>query len=294
MSKYSRLHNIFFLSLSAFSMGRGFVVLLLFCVILSSCVRVTYVPKEPSSTTETQENESDANTTPTEESIDEQTKKQHDETRPLTPVQGWALGTTALLTERNRNRHDLLGSLEMTDANVKIARQSLARWWGITSREDLLDSLKWLDEEGHRKEFAYLGEMVIKAEHFEELLAQAPNERVYYALLVVKKYYNEENKTKRLISWDFSRYIWLCRFSYLSGYIPEEEAWEKIMPIARKLQNIFDSWEDLGQDYLTGREYWTNNPDEAARFQTIYQKLRNDPESPWNRYPWDINLNDMP
>lgn len=290
MSKYNRLSNVFFLSLGLFSMGRVFAVSLFFCVIISSCVSVTYVPKKPSATTETQENEK----TPTDERVDDQAKEQDRETRPLTPAQGWALGTTALLTERNRNRHDLLGSLEMTDANVGVAQQSLARWWGIRSRKDLLNSLKWLDEEGHRKGFTYLGNLVVNAENYEEFLASAPDERVYYKIVIVKKYYDEDNKDKQLMSWDFSRYIWLCRFSYLSGYISEEEAWEKIMPVARKLQSTFDSWKGLGQDYLIGREYWTYDPEEAARFQTIYQKLLNDPESPWNLYPWDTNLDDTP
>lgn len=292
MNKYNRLSKMSSLSLGFFSIG--FAASLFFCVIISSCVSVTYVPKKPSPTTETQENETDTNTTPTDERGDDLAKKQNRETRPLRPFQGWVLGTTALLTERNQDQHDLLGSLEMTDANAEITRQSLARWWGIRSRKDLLNSLKWLDEGGHRKEFAYLGNLIVNAEHYEELLAEAPNENVYYKIVIVKKYYDEDSKDKRLMSWDYNRYIWLCRFSYLSGYISEEEAWEKIMPVARKLQSTFDSWKDLGQDYLIGREYWTNDPEEAARFQTIYQKLLNDPESPWNLYPWDANLDDTP
>src|ERR1051326_356709 len=65
----------------------------------------------------------------------------------------WALATTGLLTERNQGRHDLLGGGERTDSNVSEKQQLLRDWWNVTDRSSLLAALRWIDEEGRRREF---------------------------------------------------------------------------------------------------------------------------------------------
>ena len=80
---------------------------------------------------------------------------------------------------------------------------------------------------------------------------------------------------------------------YLVGYLTEEEAWERIMYAARTLQSNFDSWKDLGENYLIGREFWSlhQTRDSGDRFRDAYARLLKDPASPWNRHPWETNLN---
>src|SRR5439155_3150792 len=53
------------------------------------------------------------------------------------------------------------------------------------------------------------------------------------------------------------RYIILCRCGYQVGFLSEDEAWGRIMPMARAIQAAFPSWSELGEDYLVGREYWS-------------------------------------
>jgi hypothetical protein len=72
----------------------------------------------------------------------------------------WALATCALLTEVNQGRHDLLGGLKKSPEGIAAERRSLAEWWGVTSRDDLLEVLRWLEEGGHRKEFDKLAKFV--------------------------------------------------------------------------------------------------------------------------------------
>ncbi len=58
--------------------------------------------------------------------------------QPLTPSQGWALATSAVLWERNQHRHDSLGGNEPAAANVAATKRILKDWWGVTGRAVLI------------------------------------------------------------------------------------------------------------------------------------------------------------
>ncbi len=67
------------------------------------------------------------------------------------------------------------------------------------------------------------------------------------------------------------------------------------LPIfAQMLQNKFDSWEDLGRNYLIGRQFWSyeKTKEEGHLFEDAYQRLLDMKSSPWNKYPWDMDLTD--
>jgi hypothetical protein len=95
-----------------------------------------------------------------------------------------------------------------------------------------------------------------------------------------------------ILAWDLVRYIALCRWGYLSGYLSEREAWDRIMPAALRLQVTFDSWQDLQIDYLVGRQFWSaeQTQENGDRFRLIYDQFVHDPNSPWNVIPWTMDL----
>jgi hypothetical protein len=64
------------------------------------------------------------------------------------------------------------------------------------------------------------------------------------------------------------------------------------MPVAQKLQNTFDSWEDIGCNYLIGRQYWSykESMEDGNRCEDAVQRLVDIPSSPWNKYPWKMDL----
>lgn len=212
----------------------------------------------------------------------------------LEAQKGWALAASAILTQRNGQRHDLLGGSERTVASVREWKRIMSEWWGINSRADLLAALKWLEEGGQRQDFEQLGALVesLSPTQLEELRARAQeSQEATHKLQMVEKYYRALGK-KSLLGWDYGRYISLCRWGYLVGYLTEGEAWARILPAAQTLQRTFDSWKDLGENYLIGREFWS--PHETKKngplYHEAYQKLLNDPASPWHRYAWDLDL----
>lgn len=209
-------------------------------------------------------------------------------------ARAWAIGCAGVLNERNLARHDTLSPYEVNKKNIKECKELLDRWWGVTSRADLFDSLKGIEEGGHRKRFDDWGKYIQSSseEQYKKLVEAKNNDKEKLCEILTAKEYYEKLGEKSLLGWDYTRYICLCRWGYVTGYITEEEAWQKIMPVAEMLQKKFDSWEDLGQNYLIGRRFWSHKytVEEGKYYDEALQRLLDMRSSPWNKYPWNMDF----
>jgi hypothetical protein len=215
-----------------------------------------------------------------------------------TPSQGWALAASAMLGEWNGDRHDLLGGATATEASIQRSQYQLKTAWGVSNRDELLVTLKWLDQEGHRKRFEQLGLRlgaltVDERRTLTEL--QGQDETLDERVKLLEQHFRRLGP-KSLLGWDLTRYIALCRWGYLVGYLDEAEAWRLIMPAAQRLQGTFASWGDLGENYLIGRHFWSpdENRQDGHLHREMVQRLLGSPDSPWNRYPWKTRLAPAP
>lgn len=211
---------------------------------------------------------------------------------PKTDQRLWALATTSVLTEYNHETHDILEGVARNEDNITKHQNLLNYWWGIDSRDGLLFVLDWLEQVGHRKRFDEMGQYMntLTDEEYEDMIAGlSVEDRSSWD--VVRGNWSRLG-AKSLIGWDFCRYIHLCRRGYLLGYLSESESWNLIMPKARFLQVSFDSWADLGDNYLVGREFWSLERTEASGefFRQAYVRLIENPDSPWNAIPWELSL----
>jgi hypothetical protein len=213
--------------------------------------------------------------------------------KPLARTQkAWGLAASALLTEFNHERHDTLAGVTLTEEHKRESRQTLENWWSVGNREDLLGTLRWIEQGGHRQEFADLGERAsqLGPEEFKELVTALDAEDAN-SLLIARRYYQKLG-AQSLVGWDYARYVSLCRWGYAAGYLSEDEAWQRIMYAARILQRTFGSWQEFGENYLIGREFWSlhQTQKDGRAMRTAYMRLLNDSESPWNRIPWALDL----
>ena len=93
------------------------------------------------------------------------------------------------------------------------------------------------------------------------------------------------------IGWNFPRAINIARWGYAAGYLEEDETWSLIVPAAARLQQTFSSWQELGQVYLDARKQWySNRLVDRRQADYAYRKLLADRESPWRKYPWNLDL----
>lgn len=210
-------------------------------------------------------------------------------------VRRWALGCAAVLTERNHDDHRRLAGCDLTERSKAEKRLILADSWGIRGRADLLATLTSLEEEGHRADFAVMGALIalLDQDTYERLLAVEREPEAASKMEIARTHYTQLGD-KSLYGWDYSRAICLCRWGYVAEYLSEEEAWNRIMPLARVLQDKFDSWEDLGRNYLIGRRFWSHRETVANGwlYEDAVQRLLDMRDSPWNQYAWNQDLSE--
>src|SRR6266404_310812 len=181
-------------------------------------------------------------------------------TKPLSPAQLWAVATKALLDQYNGQSHE---TLEPKTTSGRVwAQEDLREWWDVQNHQQAIQTLDWLRDTGHREEF------------------QGDESR----------HHRKRKPQTRYLAWDYCRLVWVAGTSYVAGYLAEEEAWQRIMPAARKIQSSYSSWREMGEDYLQGRERWNKGRD--PRFDYVFQLLTNpdDPGSPWNKNKWSTDL----
>ncbi|EGF11494.1 TPA: DUF1266 domain-containing protein [Neisseria bacilliformis] len=130
---------------------------------------------------------------------------------------------------------------------LKNERASLEQWCGVTDAASLLDMVQWLMDEGHRAEYRNRGE------------------------------------TGGIAGWDYSRALSLLS----SGYLSKEDALNRSLDIARRVQKEFDSWDNFMASYFTGYEYWSD--DEGGQRQRVYMALKGKPDSLY-KLPWQLEL----
>jgi hypothetical protein len=215
---------------------------------------------------------------------------------PVTPRSpyAWALATTAIMFEFNGDRHDLLTGTVATPGGQERGKHLLSQWWNVDNRDQLIETLNWLQFEGHRSDFDELGRQVDAMNRLQfktKRAALLADPQELHRLEVVHRNHRRLGQ-KGILAWDLIRYIALCRWGNLAGYLSETEAWDHIMPAARRLQLTFNSWQDLQNDYLIGRQFWSvdQTQQNGDRFRAIYERFIADSSSPWNVNPWRMKL----
>jgi len=151
----------------------------------------------------------------------------------------WALGCAAVLTERNHESHTLLGGCPLAEADKTKMRRRLSESWGINSREELFKTLEWIDREGHRVLFEETARLLshLSRRGYQMLLQKADTPEVQSKLRIVRQNY-KQLRSKSLYGWDYSRGICLCRWAYVVGFLSEEEAWERILPVEHACRHL--------------------------------------------------------
>lgn len=208
----------------------------------------------------------------------------------------WINGTYAMLTAVNHGDIQKAGGYEKTADNTKVIKKLLVDWWGINNRNDADNTLNWLLEEGHRHEFlAAFGEYKLQnynRESFNKIITTVPKSDRPYFTLLFDSY--EKYGTDAITAWDLCRALQLLGFYYIAGYYTYEESLDKSLEIAKQIQGIYSSWDDMCQSYLYGYQYWNDddiNDKESATYSRtqVYKKVKNMKNSPYN-LRWDTEL----
>ena len=215
--------------------------------------------------------------------------------RVRTPAQQWALACSAQLFAANGHGLHSLSGRALTEANKLSKKQSLTRSWGITSRADLLNQLKNLNNGGGHDGLWQSYLRIKRGEIRPEQAAAVARDLLrghFKERMAVIDEYGGVFGDRGLCAWDLCRYINLVRWGYLIGFVSEKEAYSLMMPVAIKIQKKYSSWEQMNEEYLIGRRFWSYKEwkDDIARTNRITKLLLTQKTSPWVTLPWKTKL----
>ncbi|HEY9775622.1 MAG TPA: DUF1266 domain-containing protein [Planktothrix sp.] len=173
--------------------------------------------------------------------------------------------------------------------NIDYVKQILARLH-ITDRASLFKVVSEILEKGARQEFNEMGKRVTAMSQTElqrfkqDPLNMADLERTD----VVLQHYKRLG-AKSIIAFDYVRAIDIYRLGACCGLLTDQETWDRILPIAIKLQKGFNSWNDIADDFVVGRAFFYSGPVNGEKvFDETLNILKNDPSSPWKEIPWQL------
>ena len=209
-------------------------------------------------------------------------------TAKLTDTIRWFNASYAVLTDLNGWDYNRFAGLAANDDVMAMEQKSLEEWWSVTDRATADSTLDWILTEGHRDTFAedmaYLEEAGIRD--------IAPNERSAFLLdqfqMTADEAQNyadmfgfyEQYGPDAIAGWDYCRAMNLMSFYYLAGYYTEQEALDKSLEIARTMQPLFESWDDLMSSYMRGYEYWAEESADERR--ALYEDLKTREDNPYS------------
>lgn len=185
--------------------------------------------------------------------------------RPLGTHRLWLVALSAILMARERG-----GALFTLYPCAWLNRHSavavLRSPWGVSSRDELLAALEWLETEGARESKA-------------AKIGHPP------------------------ASFDFARYSHVVRHGFAAEYIDEAEAWQLLERVPGQVAGTYRSWQEFAEDYLAARMTvadgtaspagFTSRQLTAAPVARLLDPLNTG--SPWNLVPWDaITRPDQP
>jgi len=207
----------------------------------------------------------------------------------LTQAELWGLGVSSLLTEMNQGRHDILRHGEVSDV-----RHFVKRDWGIETRDELLDMLKLLEDQGHNQ--SYLEQQI----HLNSLSEPAINAYIdahnhdekHHAQLSIIKNNRYTLRKGGIGAWDDGRHVSLCRWGLIMELISEEECWDFIFKTAKKVQTAYRDWYSFGVSYTAGKLYWQGlaTEESSKNEMSVVRRLTGNVYSPWNKLDWDESL----
>ena len=155
------------------------------------------------------------------------------------------------------NDHDLHGM--DVEAHIPVMEQKIVslvrRSWGIQGRSDLLDTIRYLAQEGYTLRYQFYCE----ASSPEELIDETADED---SLASVSRAWRFAQRYKRqyapgfMAGWDVGRAAMLARWGCYLGWLTESEAVGILWDLSQRVVKELHSWREFAQSYLFGGLMW--------------------------------------
>lgn len=213
----------------------------------------------------------------------------------------WLNGTYALITETNKENRKLVGGTAREAGDAVFMRYQLLDGWSIFDKKSADETIAWLLEDGHNETYSEYREVLDEAGYLdlsEEQFAEAMRvEAQEFDTDVIHRfdtvYLCEDTYSDvGILAWDLVRVNQVAGWCYVAGFYTLDESLEIQLECAKLMQENFESWDDMMNNYLLGFQFWScESPDDeygnTAKRRKIYNSLKNVSTSP---YKLDFNM----
>ena len=157
----------------------------------------------------------------------------------------------------NLNSHDLHGM--DVEEHIPVMEQKIVslvrRSWGIDGRSDLLDTIRYLAQDGYILRYQLYGEASSPEELMDESMDEDDQASVRRAWRFVQRY-QHQYAPGFMAGWDIGRAAMLTRWGSYLGWITESEAVGILWDLSQKVVKELHSWREFAQSYLLGGLMW--------------------------------------
>ncbi|MCH1627201.1 DUF1266 domain-containing protein [Fredinandcohnia quinoae] len=165
-------------------------------------------------------------------------------------------------------------------------KEGLSSAWEVSNTEEAVQTLEWLLTEGHRGRYDELlialkaGQTFTEGEVGKSQECYETTQKGMMQKLSFTK--SDFDQVDTIAAWDFDRAVNIARWSYILGYLTEEQAWDYIERAANNASQLFDSWKDYFISFAFGRAIAY----EGYIYDIIWngRELLNEKDSIWNEF----------
>lgn len=207
----------------------------------------------------------------------------------------WICSAYAIYTHLNRKDLGMIGGTapENEEMHQGAIKRALDSGWGITDHDTAVSTADWLLSGGHRKKYQKLlkemrkhGLLIRSREKAEKEAFKKDADVDEY--IAAYEAYHEFGK-KAIDGWDYCRLLQVLGDCYQADYISLEECLDVSLKGAKRLQDTFDSWEEVCKSYLYGYFYWSHDSVQTEWRWEIYEELKEMEDGPFS-VPYDTKL----
>lgn len=172
------------------------------------------------------------------------------------------------------------------DVDDETLREVLFSYWDVSNTKEAIETLEWLLTEGHRTKYDQLLIALKAGQSFTEEevgKSQECYESAQEAMMKKLSFTKSDfDQVDTIAAWDFDRAVNVARWSYIVGYITEEQAWGYITRAADAGSHFFQSWKNYFMSFAFGRAIAY----EGDIYDIIWngKELLNEKDSIWNEF----------
>ena len=204
----------------------------------------------------------------------------------------FCIALSGIISTVNDHKLDELDVEERVPLFVQQITSLIRNSWGISGREDLIETLLYLSRAGYRARFAAYAEAASPEELFGNDTAEEDREGIVRGHAFVQ-HFKDKYGADFLLGWDIGRAAMITRWGYFVGWLTQAETEQLLSDMGQVAANGLSGWREFARSYLFGGAFWKEvcaAYDGKSYLDTLtdaVRKLLSDgPEGAWTHTPW--------